>query len=113
MVADRASDRLLGVASLEPGGERAELGYWLAPAAQRRGLTGEAVGALLKHGASGLPGVRIAHATADPDNRRSQAVLLACGFRKVAEEVRERPTRRGGSVLFRFERSFRCPAAAS
>jgi RimJ/RimL family protein N-acetyltransferase len=113
VVADRASGRLLGVASLEPEGERAELGYWLAPAAQGRGLMREAAGALLEHGASGPPGVRIAHATTDPDNRRSQAVLLACGFRKVAEEVREQPTRRGGSVLFRFERDLRAPAAGS
>jgi RimJ/RimL family protein N-acetyltransferase len=111
VAADRASDRVLGVVSLEPQGERAELGYWLVPAAQGRGLMREAVGALLRHGADGLPGVRVVHATTDPDNRRSQAVLLACGFRKFAEEVREQPTRRGGSVLFRFERDLRSPAA--
>ena len=111
VVADRVSDRLLGAASLEPEGERVELGYWLAPAAQGRGLMKEAVGALLEHGASGLPGVRIAHATTDPDNRRSQAVLLACCFRKVVEEVRQRPTRRGGSVLFCFKRDLRFLAA--
>lgn len=111
VVAERASDRLLGVASLEPHADGAELGYWLTPTAQGHGLMREAVGALLERGANGLPGVAAAYATTDPDNRRSQAVLLACGFRKVAEEVREKPTRRGGSVLFRFERAFRAPAA--
>jgi RimJ/RimL family protein N-acetyltransferase len=110
VLADRASDRLLGVASLEPRGESAELGYWLTPAAQGRGLMREAVAALLEHGADGLPGARTAYATTDPDNHRSQAVLLALGFRKVAEEAREEPTRRGGSVLFRFERALRVPA---
>lgn len=71
----------------------------------------EAAGALLEHGADRLPGMVVAYATTDPDNRHSQAVLLACGFHKVAEEVREEPTRRGGSILFRFERAFRAPAA--
>ncbi len=103
VVADRATDRLLGVASLEPEGDRAEFGYWLAPAAQGRGLMREAAAALLAGGPERLPGVRTVYATTDPGNRRSQAVLLGCGFSKVAEETRERPTRRGGSVVFRFE----------
>ena len=111
VAADRASDRLLGVVSLEPQGERAELGYWLVPAAQGRGLMREAVGALLRCGADGLPDARVAYATTDPDNRRSRAVLLACGFRKVAEEVRGQPTRLGGWVLFRFGRDLRPPTA--
>ena len=111
VVADRFSDRLLGTASLEPDEDRAELGYWLAPGAQGRGLMREAALALLDDGAGRLPGVRTAYATTDPGNRRSQAVLLACGFAKVAEEARENPTRRGGSVVFRYERGLRAPAA--
>ncbi len=111
VVADRASDRLLGVASLEPQEARAELGYWLIPTAQGRGSMREAVGALLEDGPMRLPGVRTVYATTDPDNYRSQAVLLASGFRKVAEEIRDKPTRRGGSVLFRFERPLHTEAA--
>jgi RimJ/RimL family protein N-acetyltransferase len=71
----------------------------------------EAVGALLEDGPMRLPGVRTVYATTDPDNHRSQAVLLASGFRRAAEEVRDKPTRRGGSVLFRFERPLHTEAA--
>lgn len=104
VVTYRATDRALGVASLEPEGDRAELGYWLTAAAQGRGLMGEAAAALLRAGSDRLSDVRTVYATTDPENHRSQAVLLRCGFRKVAEEAREQPTRRGGSVVFRFER---------
>ncbi len=103
VVADRSSDRLLGVVSLERQGDRAELGYWITAASQGCGLMKEAAGALLEHGAKRLAGVRTVTATTDPENHRSQAVLLASGFRKVAEEAQEQLTRRGGSVLFRFE----------
>ncbi len=103
VVADRPTDRPLGVVSLEPERDRAELGYWLTPAAQGRSYMREAAAALLEEGSKRLPGVRNAYATTDPDNRASQAVLLGCGFRKVAEEARTQPTRRGSSVVFRFE----------
>ncbi len=103
VVADCVSDRLLGVASLERQEDGAELGYWLVPAAQGRGYMREAVPALLEGGSKRFPDLRTAFATTDPDNRPSQAVLLGCGFLKVAEEARERPTRRGGSVVLRFE----------
>jgi len=107
VAADLASDRLLGVASLEPHGDGAELGYWLAPAAQRRGYMREAVAALLEEGVGRLPGASAVYATTDPENRRSQAILLNCSFRRVGEEAREQPTRRGGLVVFRFARDLR------
>lgn len=107
VVADRDTDRLLGVASLEPQGDYAELGYWLARAAHGRGFMKEAAVAVLEEGAKRAVKVGTVYATTDPENRPSQAVLLGCGFRKVAEEAREPPTRRGGSVVFRFERDIR------
>lgn len=104
VVADRLSDRLLGVVSLETqdcGG--AELGYWLAPAAQGQGYMREAVAVVLKDGLGRLPGAATVHATTDPENHRSQAVLLSFGFREVAVEARRPPTRRGTSFVVRFE----------
>lgn len=103
VVADRVSDRLLGVASLEPQQEDAELGYWLAAAAQGRGYMREAVAALLNEDVDRLPGTPTVYATTDPENRRSQALLLGFGFHRVAVQNRKQPTRRGSSSVLRFE----------
>lgn len=110
VVADLRTDRLFGVASLEPQGESAELGYWLARSVQGHGLMKEAAAAILEEGRKRAVRVRTVYATTDPENHRSQAVLLECGFRKVAEEPRETPTRRGCSMVFRFERGLAAPA---
>jgi ribosomal-protein-alanine N-acetyltransferase len=103
VIADRQSDALLGVVSLEPADDRAELGYWLRPAAQGRGYMKEAVAALL-HEAAWTPGnVSTAFATTDPDNFASQAVLRGVGFSKSAERVRTVTNRRNSTILLLYE----------
>jgi len=103
VVADRSSNRLLGVAGLEPQQAFAELGYWLSRAAQGHGYMREAVAGLLREDIPRLPGSPTVYATTDPENHRSQAILLSSGFRRISVEARAQPTRRGALSVARFE----------
>ena len=102
-IADRTSDGLIGAIGIEPDGDDRELGYWLGIDHWGRGLVGEAVGALVS-AAFGTLGVRRLHATTDPDNARSQRVLLKAGFRQVGAKPADPPTRRGHGFRPLFER---------
>lgn len=106
-VADRETNRLLGVVGLDPQEGWAELGYWLAAAAQGRGLMREAVAALLQADAPRLPPI---YATTEPDNHRSQALLRAVGFGPTGVLPRGSPSRRGALHVLRFERPLRAGA---
>jgi RimJ/RimL family protein N-acetyltransferase len=103
VIADRHTDELLGVASLEPVGERAELGYWLRRSAQGHGYMKEAAAALLRQGARSLPGNSTVFAKTDPDNGASQSVLLRLGFKMIAEQPRGAASRRDASTVFLYE----------
>jgi len=80
VVADAATDEVLGAAGLKPqdrfGGT--EVGYWLAPWARGRGVVTAAVRALAEHAfARGVPRIEL---YADVENVASQRVALRCGF---------------------------------
>ena len=102
VIADGGSDHLLGMVTLEPCAEGRELGYWLHPDAQGRGVMAEAVSALLAAALRAEPG-RTIIATTDIDNLASQAVLVRCGFRLVAERTMDRPRRGGMRTILAFQ----------
>lgn len=104
VVADGVTDRLLGIVTLEPQREWAELGYWLAPRAQNRGLMREAVSAVLGESFMCPAGPKLIYATVDPLNIRSQALLSIVGFRRAGEQCRARPSRRGSVLAIRYEK---------
>jgi len=102
-IADKASDRLLGGIGIEPADDDRELGYWLGRAHWGRGLTSEAVAAIVAHAFDAL-GVRRLHATTDPDNAASRRVLIKAGFRWIRDVEADPPTRRGNHFRPFFER---------
>jgi RimJ/RimL family protein N-acetyltransferase len=82
-IADPVTGRLLGGASLErpvPTRQQAELGYWVAPEARRRGVATAAVRALCAH-AFGAGIARLELLT-HWENPASQRVALAAGFQR-------------------------------
>jgi RimJ/RimL family protein N-acetyltransferase len=85
--ADPAEDRVvLGGGSLfdvDPQQGRAAVGYWLAPAARRRGVATHAV-RLIARWAFAEAGVARLELTCGPDNRASQRVAERCGFTREA-----------------------------
>lgn len=83
IVADRASDGMLGTCTLydlQPRHLRAGVGYALAPSWQGRGLAREAVALALDWGFLTLGLARI-EADVEPRNLPSSRLLLALGFR--------------------------------
>jgi RimJ/RimL family protein N-acetyltransferase len=82
-IADPVSDRLLGGAALEypvPARQHAEVGYWVAPWARRRGIATAAVRALCAH-AFGTGMARLELLT-HWENQASQRVAMAAGFHR-------------------------------
>ncbi|BBK30989.1 RimJ/RimL family protein N-acetyltransferase [Stella humosa] len=103
-VADGASDRLLGLVTLEPCAEGREAGYWLHPDAQGHGFMAEALAGLLALADTAEPGL-IVVATIHPDNYPSRRVLERCGFRFVEERPIDRPRRRGTGQVHLYRRN--------
>jgi len=85
VIAERSSDVMLGVISLEPHGAEVELGYWLLAASHGHGYVPEAAAALLGDAAERLADITTAIATTAPDNLASQAVLKRLGFIQIGE----------------------------
>ena len=83
-VAERAGDRLVGIAGLQPldGGPDVELTYALVPSAWGAGYATEAGAAALEYGFSEAGLERIA-GIARPDNAASLAVLRKLGLRPL------------------------------
>ncbi|MEP7194537.1 MAG: GNAT family N-acetyltransferase [Actinomycetota bacterium] len=88
-IADRLSDVMLGnvqIFRMGPARDRfqGELGYWLRPGAQGRGIIGEALKPVLAHAFLALPqgglGLQRLHAATDSDNHASQSILRSAGF---------------------------------
>lgn len=72
---------------LSPCGRRAELSYWLGPAARGRGLGRVAVARFLEEMLPLLPGLEAVTARVHPDNAASARILADCGFQPAAREV--------------------------
>ncbi|MFI7039579.1 GNAT family N-acetyltransferase [Microbispora rosea] len=80
LIADAATDEVLGTAGLKPPDRfgATEVGYWLAPWARGRGVITAAVRTLAEHAfARGVPRIGL---HADVENVPSQQVALRCGF---------------------------------
>lgn len=80
-----------GMIGLEP-----DLGYWLAPRAQGRGLATEAAAALLAHAFAG--GAEEIGASVFDGNARSARVLAKLGFVATGARGRARPASTGEAV---------------
>jgi RimJ/RimL family protein N-acetyltransferase len=83
VAADPETDRPLAGFALHParpGGSTAELGYWVAPWARRRGIATAGTAALA--GWAHRQGVYRVELLTDPENWRSQRVAIAAGFRR-------------------------------
>lgn len=81
-VVDAAGGELLGsvgVLRLDPARGSAEIGYWVARHARRRGVATRAV-RLASRWALGPLGLARLELLAEPDNLASQRVAEACGF---------------------------------
>ena len=104
-IAAADTDRALGAVTLfdrdAPVRERAEIGYWLYPAARGRGYAGEAVDAALAHGFAPLTqdglGLTRVEADTDAENTASQDLLRARGFREWGH-AHANYTRADGSI---------------
>ena len=102
VIADRATDELHGVVTIEPFKGRAELGYWLKSSSFGRGYMTGAVTALLRYARPALPSVVI-YATIDPENRRSERVLVTSGFHVAGRYDMRTKRKRGTSEVLLFE----------
>lgn len=102
-VADLGSDAFLGTLGLATDGAIAELGYWLLPVHQGRGIMREAIAALLARRPNALTKI---FATVDRGNAASIKLLEASGLACVGEHFRDTPNRQGNLVVLRYELHF-------
>jgi len=103
VIADKGTDAAIGVVAVDIDQEgTGVLGYWLARKHWGRGLTKEAVTALLRH-ALAHPDLQRVVAITDPDNTRSQRVLTACGLADRGLRERRQSSRRGAKQVRSFE----------
>lgn len=103
VIADRHSDLALGTGAVDLKRDgTGELGYWLARPQWGRGLGREAMHALVRH-VLGHPALRRLVAVTDPENLRSQRVLIDLGFADAGLRDRPAPSRRGALQLRRYE----------
>jgi RimJ/RimL family protein N-acetyltransferase len=104
VIADAGTDEFLGAVGLmrfDWPERRAEIGYWLAPAARGRGVATRAVRLLSGWALSELGLMRLA-LHADTDNLASQRVAERCGFTRegLLRSYEERNGRRYDLVVF-------------
>jgi RimJ/RimL family protein N-acetyltransferase len=106
-IALKDTDRLIGGVGLDGStgddSDEPALGYWLGQPHWGNGYTREAVAAVIDYGLRTLCMTTI-RAYTDPDNMRSQRVLLHCGLKQVGEIDLIEPTRHGArrAPLFRI-----------
>lgn len=95
-VVERATGLVVGAIGCHgaPAEGSVEIGYGLAPEAQRRGLATEAVAALVAF-LEAQPEVDEVRAGTDAGNVASQRVLERCGFVEVARDETATAWRRG------------------
>jgi 8-oxo-dGTP diphosphatase len=108
-IAMKETDRLIGGCGLDgssgDGSSEPALGYWIGEPYWRNGYAREAVTALVDFGFRTLR-LKTIRAYTDPDNVRSQKVLLHCGLKAIGELDLLQPTRNGArrAPLFRIWR---------
>jgi RimJ/RimL family protein N-acetyltransferase len=106
-IALKDTDRLIGGVGLDGStgddSDEPALGYWLGQPYWGNGYAREAVAAVIDYGLRTL-GMSTIRAYTDPDNKRSQKVLLHCGLEQVDEIELIKPTRHGArrAPLFRI-----------
>jgi RimJ/RimL family protein N-acetyltransferase len=84
-LADRVTDRVLGAVGLTPiGPRRAEIGYWAAPWARRRGVATAGADAMTRAGFQAGYG-RLELRT-EAENAPSQRVAIAAGYRRECRQ---------------------------
>ena len=102
VMTEQGSDAALGVVSVDrDGSDCGVLGYWLGRAHWGRGYMKEAAAATVRH-ARRHPDLRRITSVTDPENARSQSILLACGFRDLGLEDRPKPSRHGSTQQRRY-----------
>ena len=82
--------RIVGICGfhpIEPPGDVAMIGYWLAEDATRKGLVTEGVAVLLEHGFRHM-GIRRIEIPVATGNERSQAVCIRLGLNKAPTRPR-------------------------
>lgn len=99
VIAEAITDELLGVVTLLPNADRAELGYWLRGNAHNQGYMTAAIKAVIDLAKTNFQSLTC-FAKTDPQNYTSQKCLLANGFTFVTTCRREDnyQSRRGGSL---------------
>ncbi|MFE3444540.1 GNAT family N-acetyltransferase [Nocardia sp. NPDC059180] len=102
-ISDTGTDELLGsIVLFDVRGDRAEIGFWLAPWARGRGAVHAAVSALAS--AARDAGITVLDARTVPENAASCRALVKAGFVQVGEP-REATTPSGQQlVALSFER---------
>ena len=103
-IADARSDDFLGsIVLFDVRGDRAEVGFWLAPWGRGRGAAREALSAAARLAAE--MGLNYLDARTVPDNDASRRTLLSAGYRQVGEP--RTTTAPSGAVVtaLTFERS--------
>ncbi len=96
-IADPSTDELIGGAGFDrvaPGRGQAEIGYWTAPWARRRGVATGALRALTRHAFQ--RGLERLELLTHWDNPASQRVALAAGYRREGVRRGALPARDGG-----------------
>ncbi|MEE2059549.1 GNAT family N-acetyltransferase [Rhodococcus artemisiae] len=103
-IADRSSDDLLGsIVLFDVRGERAEVGFWLAPLARGRGVARKSLAAIVRVAAEA--GLSVLDARTVPENEASRRVLEAAGFERRGD-ARTGTSPSGAAVTaLAFERS--------
>lgn len=95
-IALREDDVLIGGIGVEIKNNLGTLGYWLGTRHWGRGYATEAVRAILDHAFANF-GLERIDARTDPNNQRSQDLLMKIGLVRLADLVAETPTRRGAN----------------
>lgn len=96
------TDAFIGSVGVEAEGQHGVIGYWFHPAVWGQGFASEAVATIIRHAFDTLALDRL-RATTDPDNARSQRLLVEAGFGPAGTRPADPPTRRGHGYRPLFE----------
>ncbi|WP_370677986.1 GNAT family N-acetyltransferase [Pleomorphomonas sp. PLEO] len=100
-IVHQAGGEFAGIVGLARSGAIGELGYWLLPRCQHRGLMSEALRLLIEHHCGSL---RSLFATVDPGNTACLALLARSGFHLTGEHIRATANRQGNIVVLGYQK---------